>query len=81
MGTQNAWGGSGGRDWGRVRNESNTLIDDPSSGNVEALLPSLGDALDWLDDAPGDGSPDTTQPTDEVEPPQAPLPTGPSWSS
>jgi hypothetical protein len=79
MGTQNAWDGSGGRDWGRVRDESADLLDSPSPDNAEALLPSLSDALDWL----GDGSQDDSHengphgPQDETT--LTALPAGPSW--
>ena len=81
MGTQNAWEGSGGRDWSRVKSESETLLNEPSSANAETVLPLLSDALDWL----GHGTDDAP----DAEPPQGdsqatalrPLPAGSSWTS
>lgn len=81
MGTQNAWEGSGGRDWSRVQSESETLFNEPSSANAETVLPLLSDALDSL----GDG----TDEAPAAEPPQGdsqatglrPLPAGSSWTS
>lgn len=75
MGTQNAWEGSGGRDWGRVRDESEDLFDDPSPDTAEALLPALSDALNWL----GDGDDISDEDDPQTRPTLTPLPAGPSW--
>lgn len=81
MGTQNAWEGSGGGDWSRVRDGSEDLLSDPSPDAAEALLPSLGDALDWLDGPDGEPGVGPTDPQDLPPPlPYTPLPAGPSWS-
>jgi hypothetical protein len=84
MGTQNAWGGSRGRDWSRVRDDAEALVANPTSGNAEALLPQLGSALDWFDSADGDVPPADGAPPPggaSVPPIAAPLPAGPTWSS
>ncbi|CAN5717048.1 hypothetical protein BH18ACT13_BH18ACT13_08130 [soil metagenome] len=79
MGTQNAWEGSGGRDWGRLRDESGDLLDNPSAANAEALLPALSDALNWLGEGGEVPSQDEPQIDDEMGPTLTPLPAGPSW--
>lgn len=83
MGTQNAWGGSGGRQWNRVCDDAERLVSDPTPANAEALLPQLGNALDWLDAPDGDPPADEVLPADgpAVSPVLAPLPAGPTWSS
>lgn len=81
MGTQNAWEGSGGRDWSRVRDDSEDLLSDPSQDTAEALLPSLGDALDWLDRPDGDLDAVLGDSQNHPQlPSYVPLPAGPSWS-
>lgn len=79
MGTQNAWEGSGGRDWGRARDESADLLDNPSADSAEALLPALSDALNWLGDGPDAPSQEEPQSSGAIEPRLTPLPAGPSW--
>lgn len=80
MGTQGAWGGSGGRPWGRVRREVSELLDSPSTDAAEALLPALGDAMDWLDT---EGETDPAAPSEDrpaASPQMTPLPVRPSWA-
>lgn len=79
MGTQNAWEGSGGRDWGRARGESADLLDNPSADSAEALLPALGDALNWLGDGADAPSQEEPKSSGAIEPTLSPLPAGPSW--
>lgn len=79
MGTQNAWEGSGGRDWGRARDESADLLDNPSADSAEALLPALSDALGWLGDGAEAPSQQEPQSSGGIEPTLTPLPAGPSW--
>src|ERR1700733_9583106 len=79
MGTQNAWEGSGGRDWGRARNESANLLDNPSADSAEALLPSLSDALNWLGDGADAASQEEPESSNSIGPTLTPLPAGHSW--
>jgi hypothetical protein len=54
VGASGAYGGSGGRAWGRVRDQAGEYADNPSSENARELLSDIADALDWdsADDAP-----------------------------
>jgi hypothetical protein len=79
MGTQNAWEGSGGRDWGRARDESADLLDNPSADSAEALLPTLSDALSWLGEGAEAPSQEEPQSSGAIESTLTPLPAGPSW--
>lgn len=81
MGTQLAWEGSGGRNWSRVRDVTQTLISDPSPGNIEALVPVLADALDWVDVAPADGPTPPLPVQGDLWSDAVPLPAGRSWSA
>jgi hypothetical protein len=49
MGTSGAWGGSGGREWGRARRDTGHFTSNPTAARAEQLLPRLGDAMPWLD--------------------------------
>ena len=75
MGTSGAWGGSGGRAWGRVRGDTSRLLSNPTPDAASALLPALSTAMDWLD---ADGAA-----SDEHDAPSrlAPLPVGPGWGT
>lgn len=58
MGTSGAYGGSGGRAWGRARTQAGEYADDPSSENAAELLSDIADALDWDGD---DSRPDFSE--------------------
>lgn len=54
MGASGAYGGSGGRAWGKAREQAGEYADNPSSENAEQLLSNIADALDWDRDDPGE---------------------------
>lgn len=70
MGTSGAYGGSGGRGWGRARRDADEFADDPTDANAEQLLSDIADALDW----DGDGPPPDEGPRDEQLPDQPQRP-------
>ncbi len=51
MGTSGAYGGSGGRAWGKAREQAGEYATDPTPDNAEQLLSNIADALDWDADA------------------------------
>lgn len=63
MGTSGAYGGSGGRAWGKARQQAGDYADDPTPANAESLLSNIADALDW------DGD-DEAAPSEPVGPQQ-----------
>jgi hypothetical protein len=73
MGTQGAWGGSGGRDWNKVRNDAADLVENPSGDAAEGVVESLLDALE-ADEAPeGEGQPVAPPPPAQPSPPVGPA--------
>jgi hypothetical protein len=70
MGTQIPWGGSSGKEWNDLRDENDVVLDAPTDANVDALLPSLADALETFIQ--------TDAPESKTSPP--PVPAGPSWN-
>lgn len=71
MGSSGAYGGSGGRAWGKARQQAGDYADAPSDANAEQLLSNIADALDWDSDSPpdaGDGDPN-----DQFRPAFGPL--------
>lgn len=54
MGTSGAYGGSGGRAWGKARAQAGEYADHPTSENATELLSDVADALDW----DNEGAPD-----------------------
>lgn len=50
MGASNAYGGSGGRAWGKARRQAEKYADSPTTKNAEELLSNIADALDWDED-------------------------------
>lgn len=65
MGTSGAWGGSGGSDWGRVRDQVESVIDSGGGGGAADVVDPLLDAIDWVDDAPAQ---DAADPVPQVIP-------------
>jgi hypothetical protein len=47
MGTSGAYGGSGGRAWGKAREQAGEFGDNPTPENAAELLGNIADALDW----------------------------------
>jgi hypothetical protein len=66
MGTSDAYGGSGGRAWGKVRQQASDYADNPTDGNANDLLDALADALDW--DGDSENVPNPTEPPRPVQP-------------
>jgi hypothetical protein len=50
MGTSGAFGGSGGKDWQRARDDVSDLVNSPDSAKQQQVISDLATALDW--DAP-----------------------------
>jgi hypothetical protein len=61
MGASGAYGGSGGRAWGKARAQAGEFGDNPSADNAKQLLANIADALDWDGDDGDqqDGDPDS----------------------
>jgi hypothetical protein len=59
MGTSGAYGGSGGRAWGKARTQAGDFADHPTSDNATQLMADIADALNWdiPADVPTDGAP------------------------
>jgi hypothetical protein len=51
MGTSGAYGGSGGRAWGKARAQAGEFGDRPTTDNAKQLLANIADALDWDGDS------------------------------
>jgi hypothetical protein len=59
MGTSGAYGGSGGRAWGKVRTDAGDYAAAPTDANAQVLLADIAKALDWdADQAKPDARPD-----------------------
>lgn len=71
MGTSGAYGGSGGRGWGKARRDADDFADDPTNANAEQLLNDIAEALDWDGDSPhpGDQAPPGEQLPDQPQRP------------
>jgi hypothetical protein len=50
MGTSGAYGGSGGRAWGKAREQAGEFADNPTPENAAELLSDIANALDWDND-------------------------------
>ncbi len=55
MGNSGAYGGSGGREWGKARERAREYGSDSSGEAAQQLLSNIAEALDW--DRDGDGTP------------------------
>ncbi|MCA1678225.1 MAG: hypothetical protein LC777_04370 [Actinobacteria bacterium] len=53
MGTSGAYGGSGGRAWGKAREQAGEYATNPTPDNAQQLLSDIADALDWDGDVGG----------------------------
>jgi hypothetical protein len=62
MGTSGSYGGSGGRAWGRARQQAEDYIADPTPQNAEQLVSNIADALDWDGDDPQQAEADQRRP-------------------
>lgn len=69
MGTSGAYGGSGGNAWSRARRRARNLPPNPTDGDLDRLLQSIGDALPY--ETP-EAAPEQPTPREPAEVPEVP---------